>query len=69
MRNYTLNDSSPLERARLQLEPEPPEFPQLIIHGPIPWKCNYQLASNRIDQMLMINHPVMQAMSMLWYQL
>lgn len=61
--------SSPQERERLQLEPEPPEFPALTIHGPVPWKCNYQLATNRIDQVLMTNHPVLQALSMLWYQL
>lgn len=61
--------SSPYERARLQLEKEPPEFPMLTIRGPVPWKCNYQLATNRIDQILMMNHPVMQAISMLWYQL
>lgn len=61
--------SSPKERIRLQLEKEPPSFPTVPIMSPVPWKCHYQIANSRIDQMLMINHPVLQAISLLWQQL
>lgn len=61
--------SSPYERQRLQLESEPPDFPPLIIRGPVTWKCSKQIAVNRLDQVLMINHPVLQALTQLWYQL
>lgn len=48
---------------------EPPEFPLLTIKGPVPWKCNIQLARNRLHEVLMNTHPVLQAISMLWDQL
>lgn len=53
----------------MQLEPEPPEYPRLYIRGPITWACHKQIAVNRLDQVLMINHPVLQALTQLWYQL
>lgn len=57
------------ERKRLQLEPQPPNFPIITIKSPISWKCNIQIAVNRLDQILMINHPVLQAINLLWYEL
>lgn len=45
------------------------EYPIATIRGPVPWKCNYQLANNRLDQVLMVTHPVLQAMNRLWYEL
>ncbi|XP_054732574.1 dynein axonemal heavy chain 3-like [Anastrepha obliqua] len=64
---YLLKSS--LERKRLQLEMEPPDFPQLLIRGPVPYKVNVQLARNRIDQLLMISHPIIRALNQLWHQL
>lgn len=45
------------------------EFPLGIIRGPVSWKCNFQLAKNRLDQVLMVNHPVLQALTYLWHEL
>lgn len=61
--------SSKQQRQRLQLEMEPPDFPLLTIKGPVSWKCNIHIASSRLDQVLMVNHPVLQAINGLWYQL
>lgn len=60
------------QRKKLLLEMDPNvlmEFPIPTIRGPVSWKCNFQLASNRLDQVLMVNHPVLQAMNYLWYEL
>ncbi|XP_037908989.1 dynein heavy chain 3, axonemal [Hermetia illucens] len=57
------------ERKRLQLEMEPPEFPIMTIRAPIPWKARIQVATNRLDQILMVTHPVLQAINALWHQL
>lgn len=57
------------EKKRLQLELEPPEFPLLTIRAPVPWKSCIQLAMNRLDQMLMVNHPLIQGLHLLWEQL
>ncbi|GAB0093009.1 Dynein heavy chain [Sergentomyia squamirostris] len=53
----------------LDLLPEPPDFPLLTIKAPVPWKCAIQVAKNRLDQILMITHPVLQAINMLWHEL
>lgn len=61
------------EKRRQQLgiavEPSFVECPLVTIRGPVTWKCNFQLARNRIDQVLMVNHPVLQAINYLWHQL
>lgn len=59
------------QRNRLQLEmiPSMIEIPFTAIKGPVSWKCNIQIATNRLDQVLMVNHPVLQAINYLWYQL
>lgn len=57
------------ERKRLQLELEPPEFPIATIKAPVPWKCTVQVAKNRLEEVLMVNHPLLQAIQMLWYNL
>lgn len=64
-----LHFRSPLERKRLQLEFEPPEFPIMTIRAPVPWKVYVQLARNHLDQVLMTTHPVIQALNLLWHQL
>jgi dynein heavy chain, axonemal len=61
--------NSDVERKRLQLELEPPEFPIATIKAPVPWKCTVQVAKNRLEEVLMVNHPVLQAIQMLWYNL
>uniref|UniRef100_A0A1I8MKN2 AAA+ ATPase domain-containing protein n=1 Tax=Musca domestica TaxID=7370 RepID=A0A1I8MKN2_MUSDO len=61
--------SSPLERKRLQLVAEPPEFPIMTIRAPVPWKVYVQLARNHLDQVLMTTHPVIRALNLLWHQL
>lgn len=60
---------SDVERRRLQLELEPPEFPVVTIKAPVPWKCSIQVAKNRLEEVLMVNHPVLQAIQILWYNL
>lgn len=66
LRNILQSDN---ERKRLQLEPEPPEFPVATIKAPVPWKCFVQVAKNRLEEVLMVNHPVLQAIQILWYNL
>lgn len=53
----------------LEMDPNLIEYPIATIRGPVPWKCNFQLANNRLDQVLMVTHPVLQAMNRLWYEL
>ncbi|XP_059216601.1 dynein axonemal heavy chain 3 isoform X2 [Stomoxys calcitrans] len=60
---------SPLERKRLQLVAEPPEFPIMTIRAPVPWKVYVQLARNHLDQVLMTTHPIIRALNLLWHQL
>lgn len=60
---------SEVERKRLQLELEPPEFPIATIKAPVPWKCAAQVAKNRLEEVLMVNHPVLQAIQILWNNL
>ncbi|XP_075164298.1 dynein heavy chain 3, axonemal [Haematobia irritans] len=60
---------SPLERKRLQLVEEPPEFPIMTIRAPVPWKVYVQLARNHLDQVLMTTHPIIRALNLLWHQL
>ncbi|XP_055637886.1 dynein axonemal heavy chain 3 isoform X3 [Toxorhynchites rutilus septentrionalis] len=57
------------ERKRLQLAIEPPEFPIATMIAPVPWKCSIQVAKNRLEEVLMVNHPVLQAINMLWHKL
>jgi dynein heavy chain, axonemal len=66
MRNILRSD---IERKRLQLELEPPEFPIATIKAPVPWKCSVQVSKNRLEEVLMVNHPVLQAIQILWYNL
>lgn len=47
----------------------PAAFPQVTIKAPVPWKSAIQLASNRLDQVLMNYHPVLQAINLIWYEL
>jgi dynein heavy chain len=61
--------NSDAERKRLQIEPEPPEFPIATIKAPVPWKCSVQVAKNRLEEVLMVNHPLLQAIQMLWHNL
>lgn len=56
-------------RKRLNLELEPPEFPMATIRAPVPWKCSIQVAKNRLEEVLMVNHPVLQAIQILWHNL
>lgn len=60
---------SDAERKRLQLELEPPQFPIVTIKAPVPWKCSVQVAKNRLEEVLMVNHPVLQAIQILWRNL
>lgn len=60
---------SEIERKRLQLEKEPPEFPICTIKAPVPWKCSVQVAKNRLEEVLMVNHPLLQAIQILWCNL
>lgn len=60
---------SDVERKRLQLELEPPAFPIVTLQAPVPWKCSVQVAKNRLEEVLMVNHPVLQAIQILWYNL
>lgn len=66
-----LHDSYKDQRNHMTLEMNPSiiEFPIATIRGPVSWKCNFQLATNRLDQVLMANHPVLQAINHLWYEL
>lgn len=59
----------PDEQKRLQLCPEPPLYPMITIKAPVPWKCSIQVAKNRLEQILMVNHPVIRACNMLWHNL
>lgn len=60
---------SDVEKKRLQLELEPPDFPIATIQAPVPWKCYAQVAKNRLEEVLMVNHPVLQAIQILWHNL
>lgn len=60
---------SDVEKKRLQLELEPPEFPIVTLKAPVPWKCSIQVAKNRLEEVLMVNHPVLQAIQILWQNL
>ncbi|XP_030372078.1 dynein heavy chain 3, axonemal [Scaptodrosophila lebanonensis] len=60
---------SNLERKRLQLEMEPPDFPVLTIMPPVPWRTNLLTCKGRIGQVLMITHPTIRALNLLWHQL
>lgn len=53
----------------LQIQAPPADFPIVTIKAPVPWKCAIQLAKNRLDQVLMTCHPVLQAINMLWHEL
>ena len=66
MRNILRSD---IEKKRLQLDLEPPEFPIATIKAPVPWKCSVQIAKNRLEEVLMVNHPLLQAIQMLWNNL
>lgn len=67
--DFGILNRSENEQKYFQLVPEPPEFPLVTIKGPVPWKCNIQLAKNRLHEVLMNTHPMLQAISMLWDQL
>lgn len=41
----------------------------ITIKAPVPWKCSIQVAKNRLEQILMVNHPVIRAINMLWHNL
>lgn len=56
-------------KGKLKLELEPPEFPLATIKAPVPWKCSIQVAKNRLEEVLMVNHPVLQAIHILWHNL
>ncbi|CRK99186.1 CLUMA_CG012500, isoform A [Clunio marinus] len=60
---------SEVERKRFELESEPPKFPMIALKAPVPWKCAVQIAKNRLEEVLMVNHPVLQAIQMVWYNL
>lgn len=60
---------SEIEKKRLQLDLEPPEFPIATIKAPVPWKCSVQVAKNRLEEVLMVNHPLLQAIQILWNNL
>lgn len=66
MRNILRSD---IEKKRLQLDLEPPEYPIATIKAPVPWKCSVQIAKNRLEEVLMVNHPLLQAIQMLWNNL
>ena len=53
----------------LGIAPPPLDYPVATIKAPVPWKCAIQLARNRLDQVLMTCHPVLQAINMLWHEL
>lgn len=53
----------------LEMDPNVMDFPIATVRGPVSWKCNFQLATNRLDQVLMVTHPVLQALNCLWYEL
>ena len=63
------NFSSDFERKKLQLEMEPPEFPIITIKSPVIWKAAIQRGKNRLEEILMVNHPCLQAINLLWHQL
>ncbi|XP_036671579.3 dynein axonemal heavy chain 3 isoform X3 [Drosophila suzukii] len=65
--NYLL--SSNMERRRLQLEREPPDFPNFTIYPPVPWRSNLLRAKARIGEVLMTTHPTVQAVNRLWHDL
>lgn len=48
---------------------EPPEFPICTIRAPVPWKTAVYLSKNRLEEILMVNHPVLQALNVLWREL
>lgn len=56
-------------RKALWLEVEPPEYPIMTLRAPVMWKSSVQVAKNRLEEILMTTHPVLQAISMLWRQL
>lgn len=58
-----------MERKRLQLEVEPPDYPSLTITSPVPWRTRLLLSKSRIGEMLMTTHPTVQALNLLWHQL
>ncbi|XP_033238860.1 dynein heavy chain 3, axonemal [Drosophila pseudoobscura] len=60
---------STMERRRLQLEMDPPDYPMLIIVPPVPWRSNLLMGKSRICELLMISHPAVQALNRLWYDL
>ncbi|XP_062127566.1 dynein axonemal heavy chain 3 [Drosophila sulfurigaster albostrigata] len=60
---------SNMERKRLQLEMEPPDYPTLTIVSPVPWRTRLLLSKSRIGEMLMTTHPTVQALNLLWHQL
>lgn len=53
----------------LWLEMEPPEFPIIHLRAPYMWKSAVQVSKNRLEEILMTTHPVLQAITMLWRQL
>jgi len=58
-----------MERRRLQLEREPPDFPNFTIYPPVPWRSNLLRAKARIGEVLMTTHPTVQAVNRLWHDL
>lgn len=44
-------------------------YPNITIKAPVPWKCSAQMAKNRLEQVLMVTHPVIRAINMLWHNL
>lgn len=66
---WILSYNEQWQHFELEMDPNLIEYPVATIRGPVPWKCNFQLANNRLDQVLMVTHPVLQAMNRLWYEL
>lgn len=53
-----IHDSYTDQKKKLAMEMDPNliDFPIGTIRGPVSWKCNFQLATNRLDQVIYQSH-------------
>ncbi|KAJ9576848.1 hypothetical protein L9F63_006622, partial [Diploptera punctata] len=61
---YIMED--PAQRKRLNILTLPVDYPAIIIRAPVPWHCNYVIASQLLQHKLFICNPVLLCIRDLW---
>lgn len=56
-------------KSTYRIEENPPEFPLLLIKAPLPWSEQLKEVRHRMQESLMIAHPILQTIRNLWFEL